>query len=170
MLGGAIHLDGFLDGCDAFFASVPIARRLDILKDPRHGSFALAGLSVVGVTWLAALWSMDRAVYPAALAFAAAGARWSTIVHARYIPHRSATNAPFALRPPLGTLGLGALLIIALGWQLGARAPVGILTAGAIATLSVTWIRRRLGGAIVGDGYGFSIVVAEVCALVAIAA
>ena len=33
-LTGGIHLDGFLDGCDAFFAGVPAQRRLEILKDP----------------------------------------------------------------------------------------------------------------------------------------
>jgi adenosylcobinamide-GDP ribazoletransferase len=55
ILSGAIHVDGFLDSCDAYLASVSPERRLEILKDPRHGTYAVAGMALLTVVWLAAL-------------------------------------------------------------------------------------------------------------------
>jgi adenosylcobinamide-GDP ribazoletransferase len=170
VLTGAVHVDGFLDGCDAFFAPVPVARRLEILKDPRHGTFAVAGFAVVAAVWLAALWSIPPAAFPVALACAAASARWSAAVHALYVPYGGATASAFARRPPLTVLALGLLLVAALAWVLGRRGAVAVVAAFAVAALAIVWIRGRLAGAITGDGYGFAIVVAEVAALVALAA
>jgi adenosylcobinamide-GDP ribazoletransferase len=40
---GALHLDGFCDLCDGLLAGQTPAERLQILKDPHLGTFALAG-------------------------------------------------------------------------------------------------------------------------------
>lgn len=55
IFSGAIHVDGFLDCCDAYLASVPAERRREILKDPRHGTYAVTGMALLTVVWLAAL-------------------------------------------------------------------------------------------------------------------
>jgi adenosylcobinamide-GDP ribazoletransferase len=55
VVSGAIHVDGFLDCCDAYLASVPAERRREILKDPRHGTYAVVGMALLTVVWLAAL-------------------------------------------------------------------------------------------------------------------
>jgi adenosylcobinamide-GDP ribazoletransferase len=170
-LTGAIHVDGFLDGCDAFFASVSAERRLEILKDPRHGTFAVAGFAAVLALWLAALWSLPPASYPLALALCAASSRWSSVIHALYVPYgrAGAVTRAFEGRPPLGVLGLGLALVIALAWPFGARGAAAAAASLALAALCVRWIRSRLGGGLVGDAYGFTIVVAEVGALVTLA-
>jgi cobalamin synthase len=72
-LTGAIHVDGFLDTCDAAFSGASPERRREILKDPHHGSFAIAYFAVAAVLWLAALWSLPvpwLAIDLAAAAFA----------------------------------------------------------------------------------------------------
>ena len=43
VLTGGIHLDGFLDTVDARSAYLPRERRLEILKDPHIGAFAIIG-------------------------------------------------------------------------------------------------------------------------------
>lgn len=171
VLSGAIHLDGFLDGCDAFFAPVPAERRLEILKDPRHGTFALAGFAVVAVFWLAALWSLEPVTYPLALALTGAASRWSAVIHALWFAYGRAGAPPraFETRPPFSVLGIGAVLVALLAFALRAPGCAAAFVALVVAAGTITWVRKRLGGGVVGDAYGFTIVVAEVAALVTLA-
>ncbi len=168
---GAIHLDGFLDGCDAFFAPVSVERRLAILKDPRCGSFALAGLLAVGSLWYGALLAIPASRYPALLAFAAALARLAAVGNAFLFPAARAGAAPaLARRPPALPLAAeGALLCAAAFWiepAALALVPAAVLLAAGLGA----WIARRLGGGLVGDAYGFTIVALEVALLAALSA
>ena len=171
-LSGAIHFDGFADACDALFAPVPVARRLEIFKDPRHGTFALAGALAVGAIWLAALAGIAPAAYPPVLALAGAAARFGAIVHMRYTAHARSTtpSAAFTHRPPIAVLALDVMLVCALVASTGNGWPSGVLataTALVVAALAVAWARGRLDGAVVGDVFGFAIVLAEASALAA---
>src|SRR5688572_22134583 len=47
VLTGGLHLDGFADSCDGLLAAVDPARRLEIMRDPRTGSWAVIGLIVL---------------------------------------------------------------------------------------------------------------------------
>lgn len=172
VLTGAIHLDGFADGCDAFFAPVPVARRLEILEDPRHGTFALAGVAVLSALWLAALASIDASLYPALLAIAATGARWGAVVQMLRAPHaRGEARSPaFVARPPIAPLFAGLVVLVALvvaagTWRFTALAEAigGII----VGTLALAWARTRLGGGVTGDSCGFAIAIGEVAALLA---
>jgi adenosylcobinamide-GDP ribazoletransferase len=170
VLSGAIHLDGFLDGCDAFFASTTPERRLEILKDPRHGTFALAGLAVVVVVWLAAFAPLRPAAYAPALALAGAASRWSAVAYATFVPdaRTAAPNRALATRLPWPLLAAGFVLTAALAVPFGLRGAVAFAVALILASGCVLWVRARLGGGLVGDAYGFAIVVAETGALVAL--
>jgi adenosylcobinamide-GDP ribazoletransferase len=172
VLTGAIHLDGFLDGCDAVFASVSPQRRLEILKDPRHGTFALAGLAVLMPLWLAALWTLAPPTYPLALAFAAACSRWSAVVHAVRAPvlRPGATTSALAKPPPLATLALCAILVVALAVPFAWRGAAAVAAAAIVAAAALSWSRVRFGGHLAGDAYGFAIVLAEVAVLLVLGA
>ena len=53
-----LHLDGFMDSCDALLGGYDRERRLEILRDPHVGAFAVAGVAcllLVKFTGLAAL-------------------------------------------------------------------------------------------------------------------
>src|SRR5260221_11368317 len=43
-LTGGLHLDGLADSCDGLLATVSPERRLEIMKDPRAGSWAVIGV------------------------------------------------------------------------------------------------------------------------------
>ena len=43
-LSGGLHLDGWADCCDGLLNASAPARRLEIMKDPRLGTFGGAGL------------------------------------------------------------------------------------------------------------------------------
>src|SRR5438874_512120 len=46
-LTGGLHLDGLADSCDGLLATVSPERRLEIMKDPRAGSWAVIGVVLV---------------------------------------------------------------------------------------------------------------------------
>lgn len=159
VLTGALHVDGFLDSCDAVFAAVSTERRLEILKDPRHGSFAIAYFAVLCAVWLSALWCIDPVRLPLALAFAATTARWIGVSIARVIPYGTSGE-----RPPALVHALMAVLAIGLGWCYWGHAAV-LIAVGAFTFLAAFAIARRLGDRLPGDAYGFLIICTEVAIL-----
>jgi len=173
VLTGAIHLDGFLDGCDAFFAGVPPERRHAILKDPRCGSFALAGLLVVGPLWYAALAALPEQRYPEVLAFSGALARGAALANALLLPPaRPGGRVAAALerRPPAAPLIVEWLLLAGAGYAITPLAALLVPAALGASLSAGRWIAGRLGGGLVGDAYGFLIVALEVAVLSALTA
>ena len=58
-LSGGIHLDGFMDCCDAVFSRRPLEKKREILKDSHVGSFAVISLSMLLLIGFAAFASFD---------------------------------------------------------------------------------------------------------------
>jgi len=172
ILSGAIHIDGFLDGCDAFFASVPLQRRFEILDDPRHGTFALAGLFSAGIVWYAALLSLAPATYPVLLAFSGALARAAAVCNALVFPYARPRAQAHALsaRPAAWLLALELLALVAAAWTLGHPVVLFVPLAVLAALATGRWIALRLGGGLTGDAYGFITVVLEITLLAALSA
>ncbi len=46
-MSGGLHLDGWIDMCDAYFSYQDQKKRLEILSDPRVGAFGAIGLIVI---------------------------------------------------------------------------------------------------------------------------
>lgn len=172
VLTGALHLDGFLDGCDAFVASVSPERRLEILKDPRHGTFAVAGMFVAGSLWLAALVALPSHAYPALLAFAGGVSRLGAVLNAFAFPYaRGGTvTRAFAARPAVAPLVVQGVALALAGYAIFPPFVAAVPIAAAVALVLGRSIARRLGGGLVGDAYGFVIVVLEIAVLVALSA
>jgi adenosylcobinamide-GDP ribazoletransferase len=171
VLTGAIHLDGFLDSCDALFASVTPERRREILKDPRHGTFALAGLAIMVPASLAALAAIPPAAWPASLAFCAGSARAVAVLNAFRVPYgrEGASARAFEQRPSLALVAVAALVSAACCWQHPWY--VLLLIPGAAVSLALgIWCGQRLGGVLAGDCYGAIITVLEVLLLTTLAA
>ena len=47
LLTGFIHLDGYMDTCDALLSWRPLEKRLEILKDSHTGAYAVVGLALL---------------------------------------------------------------------------------------------------------------------------
>ncbi len=162
-LSGAIHVDGFLDCSDAMFAAVGPTRRLEILKDPHHGSFAIAAMAMISTVWLAALETCRVQRLPPILAYSAALARYAAIVNATVFPAASGARSTKALHAPLRADALlaGAALFVVAARILGPRVWV-TLPLSVIGSLSLGHlIVRRFGGGLTGDAYGLLIVTLE---------
>jgi adenosylcobinamide-GDP ribazoletransferase len=172
-LTGALHLDGFLDICDAAFAPVDLDKRREILKDPRHGSFAFAGGAIVAVTNYAALREIDPRDWPSALTLVEGAARYATLVVARFAPHiDDAGTAARAFAQPIDDriLMVEAAVLFAYAYGYGgtrlAASTVAIMAAS-IALARI--VAGRFGGMLSGDGYGFVITVIQTAMLSACA-
>ena len=171
VLTGAIHIDGFLDSCDALFASVTPERRLEILHDPRHGTFANVGMVILTITALAALVGIAPQRFPAILAFCAAAARLSVIANAWLYPYAraGAVTRAFAAKP--SAWGFAAMCVVTgvLAWIATPVAIVLIPCAVVVALAVGWWMSRRLGGGLTGDTYGALIAVNETLLVIAFA-
>jgi len=47
IISGGIHMDGYIDTCDAIFSYGDTQKKLEILKDPRTGAFGVIGCVVL---------------------------------------------------------------------------------------------------------------------------
>lgn len=175
LVTGGLHLDGVADCGDGLFVEAPPARRLEIMKDSRLGTFGGAALFFVLALKAAALGALapSSETGPAAV-LALAGACCLAGILGRCLV-LAAVRLPTA-RPG----GLGAAMrdgvtrrheLIALALGLGVCALNGIRGLGAlVAALLVAWLllsaaRKRLGG-VTGDVFGCLIELVECAVLV----
>lgn len=157
LVTGAFHEDGLADVADAFGGGWTVERRLEILKDSRHGTYGVAALSTSIVIRVAAAASIAA---PAALfaSFVAAHAlgRSAAVVAMRAAPPATESglgvSAVSALRPVPTAIGLtsGIAVVTALtGWWI-----VPFLGAAAIGVSATVWLAVRKIGGIAGDVLG----------------
>ncbi|HEX4261414.1 MAG TPA: adenosylcobinamide-GDP ribazoletransferase [Acetobacteraceae bacterium] len=169
---GGLHEDGLADAADAFGARVSPARRLEIMRDSRIGSYgALALLFSIGMR-AAAIAAIGRpGAVAAALVVTGAVAR-------------AAMLGPLAWLPPARTEGLAASLgapsapTLAVASGVAAVAAFALLPAGvaagalalaALVAAAVSAIARRLVGGHTGDVLGVCEQAAE-CAVLSLLA
>lgn len=168
VLTGAVHVDGFLDCCDGLLVTAAPQRRLEILKDPRHGTYAVAGMVLLAVVWLQALRTIPGVWLVPALVFAAAIARLSVIPNAWIFPYAraGAMSRSFESRPSVVIVALFCAFALATYAYFGAAAPIALALTMVSALVVGRFAAQRLGGGLTGDVYGAIIVINEVLALI----
>ncbi len=169
-LTGGLHLDGLADCCDGLLASTTPEKRLEIMKDPRLGTFGGTGLLLALLLKFAALSSLTVAASPG-LFLAASLGRWC-LLPAGFMPlARSGGNVPysgmgadFASGLRRGAIFVGAALplglVIVLGWPGVFAALAGLLAAASVLGLA----KARING-VTGDVFGAVVEVAETAIL-----
>lgn len=60
IITGGIHLDGYMDTCDAFNSYADRDKKLEIMKDPRTGAFAVIHLAAFGLIYIALLYMLSE--------------------------------------------------------------------------------------------------------------
>ncbi len=168
-LTGAIHVDGFLDSCDGLLVTASVERRLDILRDPRHGTFAVAGMAMLAAFWIAAIAQLSPVLWIPALAFSGALARAAAVCNAWIFPYAraGAVTRSFEARPSPVVMTIVFALLAYAAWHLPPPARVALVGAPLAAAAAGWWASRRLGGGLTGDVYGAIAVIAEVLILLA---
>lgn len=172
LLTGGLHLDGLMDACDGLFGGRSPARRLEIMRDSRVGSYGvLAGvlallLKYSGLTALPVeLRAPALVLLPAVGRWAMAGGTWA-FPYARPEGLGTAFKAGVTWR----AIAVATVLAAALAWA--ALGPVGLALLGLAAALAWPAARSMVGklGGLTGDCYGALNEVTEVGLLLALVA
>jgi adenosylcobinamide-GDP ribazoletransferase len=173
LITGAFHEDGLGDIADAFGGGYTVERRLEIMKDSRHGTYGVAAMCASIAIRIVSLGSMPSgaslfasAVAAHAIARGAAVALMATVPLARHSGLGADYGQATSRRRGAVALAMAAALAgIAIGWwavpALGV-ALVAVLVTGALA-------RHKIGG-ISGDVLGAAEQVAEGSVLVLLSA
>ncbi len=172
LLTGAFHEDGLADIADAFAGGWSVEQRLEILKDPRHGSYGVAALSGSIIIRILAVAALAPAVAVAGLIAA------HTL--GRVVAVASMRTGPLARAEGLGaryvsTVSIGRIVVavisglvistVVIGWWVMPAILVAAVPAGAVIALA----RRRIGG-LSGDVLGAIEQVAEIAVLITVVA
>jgi adenosylcobinamide-GDP ribazoletransferase len=173
LVTGAMAEDAIADAADGLFGGTTIERRLEIMKDSRHGSYGVAALSlylllrVTGLGALAVVPLEAAALWLATMVLGRSGALW---LSAALPPARSGGASASAGR--VGRRGFAVGAAFAAGVTFVLAAPfVGIigLVAALLAALvtALLWetLCRRLIGGQTGDLIGALQALIEVMAL-----
>jgi adenosylcobinamide-GDP ribazoletransferase len=156
LLSGAIHVDGFLDCCDGLFAMATPERRLEIMRDPHHGTYAVVGMVMASACWLYALAAFPTRLLPFAIVFAAVVSRWAAICG----------KFRFAIVPGFVIATALALFVAYVGYpRLAVEIVLWVAITLAVAVIVEVFARSRLGGKLTGDCYGAAIVLSEIALL-----
>jgi adenosylcobinamide-GDP ribazoletransferase len=160
---GGLHLDGFGDACDGLLATTTPERRLEIMKDPRVGSWATIGLILLLLGKFIAIG--NGGVW--ALVAAPVAGRWAMTVAAWRFPYArlQGTGSHFRqgleAREVIVASATTAVILAVLAW-FDWRVLIALVVAPVSAWAVATFARRRLGGGITGDIYG---AICELCEL-----
>ncbi len=155
VITGGLHLDGFGDSCDGLLATVEPARRLEIMKDPRAGSWAVVGLILL----LLGKWSVISGLSPLLLVLPPMVGRWGMVIAVYSFPYARASGLGGYFRNGLGRQQVILATAIALLAAAASAREVGPLLIafmiGGVTVFAVgRWAAKRLGGGITGDVYG----------------
>jgi adenosylcobinamide-GDP ribazoletransferase len=169
-LTGALHEDGLADTADALVGGWTRERRLEILDDPRHGSYGVAAMCGSIVLRVVAVASLGPAEAFAGLVAAHTLARGATVATMGAVPlaKPDGLGAGYAravtpVRAVVVALVAVAVAALATGWWAGPLA----VTAAAAAVVVGYWAWRAIGG-ITGDVLGAIEQVAECAVLVVV--
>lgn len=153
---GGLHLDGFGDSCDGLLATVTPARRLEIMKDPRAGSWAVVGLILL----LLGKWTAIQNVSPLMVLIPPVIGRWGMVLAVYAFPYARSSGLGGYFRDGLGPVQVGiasawalTLTLIAAWWIDGAVLLTIPVMLGVV-FIGGWWASSRLGGGLTGDVYG----------------
>ena len=170
-LTGALHEDGLADCADGFGGGADRARRLEIMRDSRLGTFGVAALALllIGKAGLLAELEGWRAVAVCAAAGAVSRAPLAAML--RWAPQARADGLAAATgRPSFATVVAALGVALALAAALGGAAGALALLAAALTTLATAALARRKIGGISGDVLGAAQALGEAAALAALVA
>ena len=170
-LSGGIHLDGFMDCCDAVFSRRPLEKKREILKDSHVGSFAVMSLSMLLLIGFAAFASFDGSENLWILVLVATASRACSAIGVSTL--RPMGHSEYAGNFQKGiskgniiTLALILAFCFAIGWFAFGLCGIVTVLATALGYVAFTaYTFRELDG-FSGDVTGLGTTMAELCGVI----
>ncbi len=158
LITGAFHEDGLADTADGLGGGQTAARRLEIMKDSRIGTYGVCALGLVLALKVAVLGSVSASKAAAMLLAAHGLGRAAAVMAMRLTPYAPSGEAGKWKPVPQGVRwGEVAVAVLIALWPLVLLPPLsslGGLVVGAILASFVAWQARRLIGGHTGDVLG----------------
>ena len=175
-IAGFIHLDGYMDTSDALLSRRPMEDRLRILKDPHVGAFAVVMLVILFLLKFGAMFSVMEGGgrYLLLLIVICVLSRVCSALAILTLRHMPESNYAATLGQGVGMAhkvfviltGLAAIALTVLY-----AGPIGLIVPGAVLlgyALAMRTVYKSFNG-ISGDLLGYSMVISELCGLIALA-
>ena len=152
----ALHLDGFMDTCDALLGGSSPEGRRRILKDPRVGAFAVTGVVCLLLLKVVAVSALPDQVRPWVLILAPCISRGAMLLVMEMFPYvgGDGLGAVFLKQPGRGPLVFGTTLTLLAGIVLAGPWSLVVLALAALSAWSIGAFATRLLGGATGDIYG----------------
>jgi adenosylcobinamide-GDP ribazoletransferase len=170
LVTGAFHEDGLADAADAMGAHATRARKLEILRDPRVGTFGALALVFAVALSLAALAPLDDGHFSRAAVVGHVLGRWSTLPQSLALPAARPGGSGALVR--VGPIGLAAGTCFAVATALvagGLVAGTAALTVACAVVVVGGWSALRALGGVSGDTFGAVNKVVEVAVYLTLA-
>lgn len=164
LLTGALHEDGLADVADAFGARVDRERTLEILKDPRHGTFGVLALILSVATRVAAVAALGPWAAFAGLVAAHAISRAGPAFLMWLLPVATPGGLGATYSAPVTARHASSAALIAAIATAGLLGPWTLLSGVLVAlvTGAMGWLAMRKIGGINGDVLGATQQVSEI--------
>ena len=172
---GGIHMDGLLDVIDAKSSHGETEKKLEILKDPHTGAFAIIGCGIYFLLYLAFFMEMRPVMIPAfCITFVITRALSGLSVVTFPMAKKNGLAAAFsdgAHKRVVGTVMVLYLIIslIAIWLFTGAFAVSGVIAISFVVFLYYYHMSKREFGGITGDLAGYFLQVLELVLLMGLA-
>lgn len=168
LLTGSLHLDGWIDVCDAMAPGLSGRSALRALEDPRAGALGVVGGTTLLLVKYGALTSLAGAGWRP-LVLTTVAARWALVLVLFRFPY---ARGPEGLGWDLvrstgrGEVALATVAAATVGALVDPGLALSIAVAAAVAGLGLgSLLQRRMGG-LTGDAYGAAVEAGETAALV----
>jgi adenosylcobinamide-GDP ribazoletransferase len=164
-LTGGLHLDGLADCCDGLLNASSRERRLEIMRDPRVGTFGALGLILDVLMKYAAILTIPLARAVFIIPLAAVMGRWLLVWAGKQPQARpGGMGADFSLGLSNRAFWQGALPVVCLATLSGWRGLAAFLLAHLAAIGIFRLAKKRLGG-VSGDVFGLTVEATEIVVL-----
>ena len=172
VLTRALHLDGFMDSCDALLGGFDRERRLAILRDPHVGAFAVIGVVCLLLVKVTAVFGLSNYAFtrlPVLLLFPCLS-RWAMLLTMELYPYVRSNGLGTAFfdsghHRVRWQLILGFAFTLVVSVALAGMVGIVLLAAACAVAWGVgAWATRLLGG-VTGDIYGAVNEITEVVVL-----
>lgn len=166
---GGFHLDGFMDVSDALSSYADREKKLDILKDPHIGAFAVVRLLKFALLWVAALYVIVSELNGGYVLFFCGGFFVSRVIGAMLSMTMKKAKSTGMLSEETGASDKAGLIILFTELVIGAvymffTKPVcAAIAAAGLIVYTLAFIKKmyREFGGMTGDTAGYYICMAE---------
>jgi adenosylcobinamide-GDP ribazoletransferase len=170
LLTGCIHLDGFMDCCDAIFSRRDLEKRQQILKDSHVGAFAVIGIVLLMLAQFACMASVPEGADWRILLFVPAVSRCGSSLAVTVLKPMNTSQYADQKKPKSHVAVLAAMmaLFVAGGFLLCGK--YGFVLLGCLAGYGAALRKayKSLDG-MNGDISGYALTLGELCAVAVLA-